>query len=308
MYTGAVDFRPLNKTQKLKPSGIITVLLLTLLLVSDTYSQRINYRRLLELYGQGARTYFLSANRPSYGVSAYTNGKGDIQVSTGLSYAEDFLEVPLDISYGITDRLEIFGGLNSYTRTYNFEGDVIGGVGDANIGVRYKFHENDYFSNAFQTLVKLPTASKTSGLGTGKFDFYFGLGHSYSSQYFGYDVSVEGNLLHRRDFPGTGQNVPAILRNALDSIKKSYDYTYEPEVGFSIGPSVYPTSRSFIYAGYSFTRNTKLNYNTSSIYGGAGFSSSNLLSLSAGVSYGLEEDASLLVSLGVTFNFLKKMY
>lgn len=287
----------------------IVVLSIAFSFTAENYSQnKINIRKILDLYGQGARTYFLAANRPSFGVSAYTNDKSEVQISTGISAGEDFLEIPFDISYGLTNRLELFGGINAYTQSYNFSGDKVTGVGDANIGLRYKLYESEYFSNAFQTIVKIPTASKSKELGTGKVDFHFGLGHSYASKYWGYDVSLEAGLLYRRDLPGTGVNIPPILRNGIDSIKKSYNYTFEPEVGFSLGPSVYPTSKSFIYTGYAFSRNTRLNYNTSSVYGGVGYSPSNTLSLSLGTSYGLGEDGALLVSFGLTVSILKKMY
>jgi hypothetical protein len=279
-----------------------------LVIASNVYSQRINIRTLIEAYGQNSRIYFLSASRPSYGVSSYTTGKGNIDLSTGLSAGKDFLEIPFDVTYGLSNKVDIFAGINAYTQSYDFEENKISGLGDASVGFRYKFQESDHFSHAFQTTVKIPTASKTKELGTGKVDLHFGVGHSYYANKWGYDASVELNLLHRRDFPGINTPIPPILRNALDSIKKTYDYKYEPEIGLSVSPAYYPLSNVYIYTGIAFTRNTKLDYNTTSLYGGAGFAPNNIVSLSLGSSYGLEDGGSWLVSLGLNISILRKVY
>lgn len=283
-------------------------ILISLSLTSNLYSQRINIKALIEAYGQNSLIYFLSANRPYFGVSSYTTGKGNIELSTGASIGADFLEIPVDITYGISNRIDIFGGINAYTQSYDFDENKISGLGDAGIGVRYKFHESDYFSHAVQTIIKIPTASKSKELGTGKVDFHFGLGHSYSANIWGYDASVELSLLRRRDFPGTGPNVPPIIRNAIDSIIKTYNYTYEPEIGVSISPAYYPLSNLYIYTGIAFSRNTKLDYNSTSIYGGAGYAPNKIISLSLGTSYGLEDGGSWLVYLGLNISILRKVY
>lgn len=292
----------------MKINKFLFILLAGLILSSTTYTQRIDIRSLIETFGQNSRIYFLSANRPSFSVSSYTTGKGNIDISTGASIGEDFLEIPVDVTYGLSNKLDLFAGINAYTQSYDFEENKVSGLGDATVGLRYKFQESEHFSHAVQTIIKIPTASKSSELGTGKVDLHLGLGHSYSANLWGYDASIELNLLHRKDFPGTGRNVPAVLRNALDSIKKAYDYTYEPEIGLSFSPAYYPLSNLYIYTGIAFTRNTKLDYNTTSVYGGAGFAPSNIIALSLGTSYGLEDGGTWLVSLGLNISILRKVY
>lgn len=283
-------------------------MLALLAICNDAYSQRKNIKKLLEAYGQNAQVYFLAANRPSYGVSSYTLGKGNLELASGISIGEDFYEVPVDITYGLSNQFDIFGGVNALTHTYDFEENTVSGLGDSRIGLRYKFHESEYFSHAFQTAVKIPTASSENDLGTGKVDIHFGLGHSYSSNNWGYDASIELNMLHRKDMPTTDPKVPKVIRDAIDSIKKVYDYTYEPEIGFSISPAYYPLSNMYVYTGLSYSRNTKLEYNTTSVYAGVGYAPNNIFSLSAGVSNGLEEGGSWLVSLGLTINLIRRMY
>ena len=54
---------------------------------------------------------------------------------------------------------------------------------------------------------------------------------------------------------------------------------------------------------FSFSRNTRLNYNSQSIYGGAGFMVSKKIGLSLGGSYGLEEAGTWGVSAGLGYSF-----
>jgi hypothetical protein len=282
---------------------------LSLLFITNASSQtRPNIKTLVDALGRNARVYFLSANRPSYGVSAFTVGKDNIELYTGVSFGDGFAEVPVQISYGITKNIELFGTITPFLQTYDFEGNQISGFGDAGIGAKFKIHESEHFSHAIETVVKIPTASSTKELGTGRVDFHFGLGHAYSADVWGYDAGIELNLLHRRDLPGIGPDVPLVLRNAIDSIKKVYDYKYEPEIGFSLGPVVYPSARIYIYSGFAFSRNTKLDYSSSSIFAGTGYLMSNVFSLSAGASYGLSEGGSWMGSVGLTFFIQRKTY
>lgn len=284
------------------------ILLAFFLLSGESYSQRKNTKALIEAFGQNAQIYFLSASRPSYGVSSYTIGKGNVEFSTGISIADGFYEIPLDVTYGITKNFDIFGGINAFTHSYDFEENTVNGIGDSRLGLRYKFQESSNFSHAFQTIVKIPTASSENEIGTGKVDLHFGLGHSYYATYFGYDASVELNLLHRRDMPGTNSRLPKKIRDAIDSIKQVYDYTFEPEIGLSFAPAIYPANNVYVYTGIAFTRNTKLDYNATNIFAGTGFSPSRLLSLGAAGSYGLEEGGSWMLSFNVTVNLLRKQY
>lgn len=280
----------------------LLVLLLILLLSSNVFSQRRGGNRLLDILGKTAYSYLLSANRPGYGVDAFTLEKGKTSLSLGISYSDEVIDVPVSLSYGITDDLELSAGSSPFTQSYNFSGSKVSGVGDSYLGVKYSFLESDYFIYGVQGIIKIPTASSSKELGTGKVDLYFGIAQGFVKGNFGYDLSFEVNLLQRRDFPNTSK-YPAVIQNQIDSAKSGYDYTFEPEFVISAGPSIDISKNISMYAGYSFSRNTRLNYNSHSVYSGLGFVLSKKTGLSLGGSYGLEEAGTWGVSGGLNFLF-----
>ncbi len=280
----------------------LLILLLTLILIPEAYSQRRGNNRLLDLLGLTAYSYLLSANRPGYGVDAFNMEKGKTSLSFGVSYSDEVIDIPVSLSYGVTDNFELSAGISPYTQSYNFSGSKISGVGDSYLGIKYSFLESDYFIYGVQGIVKLPTASSNKELGTGKVDLYLGVAQGFVKGNFGYDLSFEVNLLQRRDFPNT-KKYPAVIQNQIDSAKSGYDYTFEPEFVISGGPSVDLTKKISMYAGYSFSRNTRLNYNSHSVYSGIGFVLSNKIGMSFGGSYGLEEAGTWGVSGGLNFLF-----
>lgn len=289
--------------QMKKLSRFLLVLLAVIMFIpASTESQnRKRVNTLLDLYGQTAYSYFLSANRPGYGVDAYTLEKGTGSISVGISYGDEVIDVPVSFSYGITDQFEVSAGLSPFTESYNFAGSKISGLGDSYASLKYSFLESDRFIHAFQFLVKLPTASSSKELGTGKADLCFGLAQAYAFKSFGYDLSVELNLLNRRDFP-TSKKYPPTIQNKFDSVKSQYDYTYESELVISGGPSFEFSKIVSGFAGYSFSRNTRLNYNSSSVYGGLGFVAGKRLGFSIGGSYGLEEAGTWGISGGLSYS------
>ncbi len=278
------------------------ILILAFIAVNNIYSQGKRIDNLLSIYGQTTYSYLLSANRPGYGVDAFTTEKGKTSLSLGISYGDEIIDVPVSVSYGITDNLELSAGISPYTESYNFLGNKITGVGDSYIGTKYSFGESEHFIYAIQGLLKIPTASSSKELGTGKVDLLFGVAQGFVCGKFGYDLSFEFNLLQRRDFPNS-KNYPAIIQRQIDSLKSSYDYKYEPEIVISGGPSFDISNKVSMYAGFSFARNTRLNYNSESIYGGLGFVLSKKTGVSVGGSYGLEEAGSwgLYSGLNITF-------
>jgi hypothetical protein len=281
---------------------IIVIFSLSVLCSGVISQNRININNLLSLYGQTAYSFFLSANRPGFGVDAYTNSKGHWSVFTGISYSDECIDVPSGFSYGVTDHLEISVGISPFTETFNFAGSKVSGLGDSYAALKYSFLESENFVHAFQFLAKIPTASSQKEIGTGKLDLCFGIAQGFTFQNFGYDLSLELNLLHKRDFPAT-KKYPPVVQNRIDSLKNEYNYTYEPEIIISGGPSFELSRNVSAYAGYSFARNTKLNYNSSSIYGGFGFTFNRNFTLSLGGSYGLEETGTWGASTGLGYNF-----
>jgi len=274
--------------------------LLVLLVTNLSYSQiRPDIHQILAELGNNAQAYFLSANRPSYGVNAFTTPKHTVEIDFSLSANDEILELPLSISYGISKNTEVFTGISLYTRSYDFRGNKIRGLGDANLGVKYRFQESDFFSHAVQMLIKLPTANSKTDLGTGYTDFHFGVAQGFSYESWGYDLSLELNFLKRRNFPTV--RVPPELQRSIDSLKSSYSYKYESEFVFTFGPSLDISDRVGIYAGYSFSRNLKLDFNTSEAYTGFGYELSDKTSIGVGASFGIKNALKWILSAAVNF-------
>lgn len=277
--------------------------MMLLLLTNDSIAQNGGrIRSLLELFGKTAYAYFLSANRPGFGTDAYLTERGKVFLSTGVNYSDGSIDVPFGISYGVSNRLEISAGISPYTQTYSFAGIKSGGVGDSYFGVKFKVQESDMFQHAFQTMVKIPTASKQNEIGTGKVDFHFGAAQAFYFKKFGYDIGLELNFLQRRDLP-TARKYFDYFRSAIDSISKAYDYRFEPEVAFSIGPSYQFSNLFSVYSGFWFSRNLKLDYNASALYGGLGFSLSENSGLGLGASYSTDDLKSWSISSNFYFTF-----
>lgn len=267
------------------------------LLCADTHSQiRPDIQEIINLKDI-AKAYFLSANRPSFGVSPYLTQKKKIVLGVGFSFNKDVFDVSLSMNYGLSKRVELDGDFSAYTQTYNFEGNKIKGVGDAVIALKFKLHESENFIHSFQIAVKLPIANKSKELGTGKVDFHFGAAQGFYFNNFNYELSVEMNLLRRRDIIINRRVDSALLQELL----KLYDYKYEPELVISISPGYDISEKISFYTGFSFSRNTRLNYNTSTLFGGFGIGISKKLGFSIGGSSGVGETGSWLISTGIYY-------
>jgi hypothetical protein len=198
--------------------------------------------------------------------------------------------------------VEINAGISPFTESYTFTGVKTSGVGDSYLGAKFKIQESEMFSHAFQSLVKIPTAGKQDELGTGKVDFHFGVAEAFYYKKFGYDIGIELNFLQRRDLP-TARRYFEYFQNTIDSIKMAYDYRFEPEFVVSGGPS-YQFNRYFaVYSGFTFSRNLKLDYNSSGIYGGFGFSFSEASGAGLGASYGIGDIKIWSISSNFYFTF-----
>ena len=85
---------------------------LMLLISNLSYSQiRPDIKEILAEFGNNAKAYFLSANRPSYGVSAYTTSKHKYEVDLSLSVNNEIFDAPLSVSYGVAKNIELFTGI-----------------------------------------------------------------------------------------------------------------------------------------------------------------------------------------------------
>ena len=271
----------------------ILLLFLSFLTVSSSYSQI--RPKIINEFGLTAYAYFLTANRPGYGINAYVTEKGEAELTTEVYFNDEIFEIPLGFSYGIAKNFELSAGISAYSKSYNFIGNSIGGVGDSYICAKYLFQESEHFIHSVQCLVKIPTASKQTELGTGYTDLHFGIAESFYENRFGYDLSLELNLLHRRDYPAA-RKFPVFVQHTLDSIKQVYNYKYEPELVISGGPSYDISDRFYTYGGVSFSRNMKLKYNSTQLYAGFGYLLSNGVGLGIGGSYDTLERTNWLLS------------
>jgi len=283
----------------LKPNKYCLAFLLIIFVSFPSYSQRHPPPQdFLNQFGLNTYSYLISANRPEYSIDAEVVEKSKLELNTGFDAGGGANDIPVSLNYGAGKNIELFAGINLFSQSYNFINTKISGIGDANVGIKYRFQNSEKFSHVFQVLVKIPTASKDSELGTGKADFHFGLAQAYTGKIIGYDLSLELNMLGKRDLPAAGKYPPRI-QSAVDSLASSYDYKFEPEVVLSFGPDFTISKKAILYTGFSFDRNTRLNYNSSLIFGGMVYNLSDRFVMSLGGSYGLQQAGSWNVSGGL---------
>jgi hypothetical protein len=256
-------------------------------------------RNLTSTLGYTARSFLLSANRPTYSISAYMTEKKKFDLYMGLSFDNEYIEFPVYLDYGLSNSVNLFGAIPIYTQAYNFRGDKVEGIGDAQFGVKFRIQESNYFIHAFQFAIKIPTASSATQLGTGKVDFHFGLAEAFYSGGFGYELTGELNLLRKRDFPNTTSITSLLLSSAIDSLEHIYNYNYEPEIVLSFSPSVDVSQRTVLYGGVVYSRNFKLDYDTGQLFMGLGYYFTDDASVNAGISLGILNEPNWLFSAGV---------
>jgi hypothetical protein len=255
-------------------------------------------KKITDALGYTAKSYLLSANRPSIGINAYLTPKRKVSLDIGTAFNNNFYEVPVDLEYGISNSVILIAGIPILTQAYKFNGDKVSGLGDAHLGFKFRIQESEHFIHAFQFAVKIPTASKSEELGTGRIDYHFGLAEGYYAGRFSYELTAELNLLRRRDFPDRQFNI-VLIQNIVDSIKQYYDYKFEPELAFSFSPAVDIGNNFEIYTGAAYSNNLRLNYDTMQLFAGFGYSLSDKASLSLGYSIEVIRGPGWLASAGL---------
>jgi len=115
--------------------------------------------------------------RPLSTDDAGTVEKGKIQCEIGLDVTREDnhdqeIAPSLTVSYGLLERMDIGIG-SAYLFIRPKEGKKEKGLGDTELKLKYRlFDEKDLFPGlAFTGKVKIPTASDSKGLGSGKVDF-----------------------------------------------------------------------------------------------------------------------------------------
>lgn len=115
--------------------------------------------------------------RPTVSVDANTTAEGSTELEFGVTIDPgDYLAAPLLFKYGFSENVELFVGGDVVRSTDMLDRDETG-IGDAIVGTRFRFWEDEEREMAAAGLfqVKLPTADDGKGLGSGEID-YIGAG------------------------------------------------------------------------------------------------------------------------------------
>lgn len=116
-----------------------------------------------------------SPQRPTFSSDTNTVPEDGLELEAGLSASSwDVFDSPVSLKYGVGRATETWAGWSPFTRGLDGGAPDARGQGDLVLGLRHRFLEADGrpFSAAFQTSLKLPTASERDGLGTGETDAY----------------------------------------------------------------------------------------------------------------------------------------
>ena len=234
-------------------------------------------------------------------MDTYIADKKTLEIDADAFFGGGSTEVPFTLYYGLSNKVQLFAGIDVYNQTFRFDGRKTSGIGDANIGITYEFQSSKKFTHIIQTLVKIPTASATNEVGTGYADYHFGIAQGFTAGKFAYDLSFDLGMLHRRDVPAVVQGSHIYTQGLVDSINTYYNYTFEPEIMLAFTPSIDFSDSFLAYTGVDFTRNTKLNYNSGDFYFGLGFILSKVTYLSFGLSKPFGKNTSGEFSTGLAY-------
>lgn len=208
-----------------------------------------------------AKAYLLNANRPYIEIETDIPEKNKYSLSWYPALGQDYVTLPVYGKYGLTDDLTLTGFMDFYTTAYSLTGKTSKGFGDIYAGVVYRFQESELFEHFIQPTVKFPTASGSSGVGTGKFDFDLGISQFFETEKVYYTITCDMDFVHKADFPSSQQRHSRINVQIPDSLKSQFDYSYEPVLSTAVDPGYYITKDLLLEGGLYFQRNTKLNFN-----------------------------------------------
>jgi predicted small secreted protein len=234
-------------------------------MVNSAVSQKeITGNNAVRLLNNVPVAYQLNVNRPYIEIETEIPKRNRYSVSIYPSGGEGYSDFPVYAQFGLSKKLCMLGSIDVYTTSYSLTGNKFNGLGDAYIGLSYEFQKSKVLKNFIQPTVKIPTASFSDHMGTGKFDFDLGLGQSLVYNEFYNDLTVDMNFLNPVDYPDINSGaIPHGLYHVLDSLKNSIDNGVEPVLNLSVSPTYYFTDNLCIEGGATFTRNTKLNFNLS---------------------------------------------
>ncbi len=235
-----------------------------------------------------AKEYLLNASRPEYDVNTDLLSAKEMTANISFSGNSDYTTFSVDADYGLSRSFFISAGLDVFNSQYNLKDVRKSGIGDGFISLGYHKDVSDNFSLVGQIIAKIPLATTKNNLGTGKPDLHLGAAQISNFGSFGLETSVLLGLLSRLDFPALNDSaVFTPVQRAIDSLKGAYDYNIEPAITIDISPSINLSDNFSIYAGMSFNRNMRLNYNTASGYAGLNYNVSDAISLNGGFNAGI---------------------
>ena len=121
----------------------------------------------------------LYAARPLTTDDAWTVERGKFQVETGFDFLREDnhdrgFNPSLILTYGVLERMD-FGIGGGYLFVHPQRGERESGMGDTEVKLKYRLldEKDGRPALAFAGILKVPTASESRGLGSGKVDFTF---------------------------------------------------------------------------------------------------------------------------------------
>lgn len=283
----------------------LLLLIFTLVTVNTSFGQSgLSVIKIRELLGNTAKAYLLSATRPGYIVDPYTNEANQFGMDISANISNSIFELPVYLTYGITDRIEIWSNFPVYTQSYNFNGNKIGGLGDVTMGIKYKFQQSALLTHSLQTGIKIPTANPNKDLGTGLVDFHSAIAQGIEFKNFSNSFYVELDYLKRRSAPQIDLKLPEkIKENIIDSLQRVFNYKYEAQLTLLLNPGYFIVKDKFeIYSGICFTRNYRLDFNTSSAFLGFDYIPGKHFSIDICSYYGIKNLDKFIFSGGITYS------
>ncbi|MBS1517891.1 MAG: hypothetical protein JSS91_07375 [Bacteroidetes bacterium] len=244
----------------------------------------VNNKKFIGFYNNLAESYLLNINRPFIEIQTSSPGKGGYEINLYPTAGEGYYDVPLISNTGISDRLSVVSQISLYTTAYNLLGNKTNGFGDIYLGLLLNVQSSEKFNHFIQPGIKIPTSGNKTG--SGKVDFHLGASESFETEKFYNTITLNFSLLGRADFPEkSNRKLPVSIINTIDSLKGTYDYSYEPALDLEINPTYYLNDRIQLESGVSYNRNMKYDFSSLSLFGDVIYNFSNKFYVYPGADY-----------------------
>ncbi|MBS1495211.1 MAG: hypothetical protein JST55_17020 [Bacteroidetes bacterium] len=287
---------------KLLITSLFSIIII-LMLFCDSYSQNGVRKKIFDAQKDAAYNFLTNANRPSPDFSSDMINKEKWALDIAGATDGNYPEVSVTGTYGLTDKINLSSTVTVFTTNYNLNGNKFTGFGDILLNSRFTLSEGEIFSHFAQVSVKIPTAKSDDQLGTGKPDYHAGLIGNYSKENLSIDLSASLDMLGRPDFPVSNKKLPAIVQQEIDSVKQFYDFTFQPNYSISFYPTYAVSDNVSLSAGIDFSRDMKLNSNSSTFYLGLGYDFSDKASFSFGSDFNIINSSDYNISGDLTLSF-----